>query len=246
MKNKLRTHRILFMSIGTECFLILFVSLANKFNGLTYAFFYNFMYGLVFSVLVPICCANQNNETLASFGIKKLHFRQYLVLLIFVVFSLGGQLLPLITAERKPELSLLKICFFPLIMTTFFEEFVFRGFLQTRIEKQYGRAIAVLFSGLLFSLYHIGYPGFRSFRDLLLLFAVGMGFAFAYQLSDNNFIVSYFVNLPNALLTYLLKSEQFPPFTKTTPLFAGITIAAIGIILKTTISASSRAAKAPH
>lgn len=108
---------------------------------------------------------------------------------------------------------------------------MFRGFFQTRPEKQYGTVTAILLSGLLFSLYHIGYPGFRSLPDLLLLFAVGIGFALAYKLSDNNLIAVYFVNLPNAFLTYILKSEQFPLFTESTPVFALITIVLIAIII---------------
>ena len=48
------------------------------------------------------------------------------------------------------------------------------------------------------------------FEDILLLFAVGIGFAAAYKLSGNNLIVAYFVNLPNAFVTYMLKFKQFP------------------------------------
>ena len=65
----------------------------------------------------------------------------------------------------------------PLIMTTFFEEFLFRGFVQSRVEKLFGCFPAIFVSGMMFSLYHIGYPGFRTWEDLLLLFAVGIGFA---------------------------------------------------------------------
>lgn len=71
----------------------------------------------------------------------------------------------------------------PLIMTTFFEEFLFRGFFQSKFEKEFGALPAIFVSGLMFSLYHLGYPGFCSFGDILLLFAVGIGFATAYKLS---------------------------------------------------------------
>ena len=115
----------------------------------------------------------------------------------------------------------------PLIMTTFFEEFLFRGFIQTRIEKRYGWLIAILVSGLMFSLYHLGYPGFRTWGDILLLFAVGIGFACAYKLSGNNLIVAYFVNLPNAFVTYILKCNQFPIMSTSSTIAAIVTIAVI-------------------
>ncbi len=83
----------------------------------------------------------------------------------------------------------------------------------------------------MFSLYHLGYPGFRTVGDMLLLFAVGLGFAIAYKLSDNNLIVSYFVNLPNAFVTYMLKSEQFPLFDKGAVIYAIITTVIIAVIL---------------
>ena len=125
---------------------------------------------------------------------------------------------------------LLPVGIVPLIMTTFFEEFLFRGFVQSRIEQQYGWEPAILLSGAMFSLYHTGYPGFRSMEDLLLLFAVGLGFAAAYRLSDNNLFVSYFVNLPNAFITYVLKYEQFPMMSISSVIAAVITLLLIGLI----------------
>ncbi len=67
-------------------------------------------------------------------------------------------------------------------------------------------------------------------EDLLLLFAVGLGFAAAYRLSDNNLFVSYFVNLPNAFITYVLKYEQFPMMSISSVIAAVITLLLIGLI----------------
>lgn len=103
--------------------------------------------------------------------------------------------------------------------------------MQTRLEKQYGWIPAVLLSGLMFSAYHLGYPGFRSVQSLLVLLAVGIGFALSYKLSDNNLIVSYFVNLPNSILIYMLTSAQFPHFDRSTPIAAAITVVLIPIII---------------
>lgn len=160
-------------------------------------------------------------------GIKKLGKRQFIVLIAFVVFSIGGQLIPMIIEDQQIPWHLLPIGIAPLIMTTFFEEFLFRGFIQGRIEQQFGWLPAIIISGLMFSLYHLGYPGFRTFEDLLILFAVGIGFAVAYKLSDNNLFVSYFVNLPNAFVTYILKHKQFPTMALSSTIAAVITLALI-------------------
>lgn len=116
-------------------------------------------------------------------------------------------------------------------MTAFFEEFLIRGFLQPRLEKQFGAVVAIIVSGLLFALYHIGYSGFRTVSDILLLFAVGIGFAVSFKLAKNNLIVSYFINLPNAFITYILKYEQFPKITVLSTVYAAITIFFIVVFL---------------
>ena len=63
------------------------------------------------------------------------------------------------------------------------------------------------------------------------LFAVGVGFAAAYKLSGNNLIVSFFVNLPNAFVTYILKYEQFPVMRVSSTIAAAVTLVLIGLIL---------------
>ena len=102
--------------------------------------------------------------------------------------------------------------------------------MQSRVEQQFGWFPAILVSGIMFSFYHLGYPGFRTIGDILLLFAVGLGFAIAYKLSDNNVIVSYFVNLPNAFVTYMLKFEQFPVMNLSATVVGVITLILIMLI----------------
>ena len=160
----------------------------------------------------------------ASIGIKKLGIQQFIVLVCFVGFSVGGQLIPKIVTGEQIPWHLLPMGIVPLIMTTFFEEFLFCGFMQNRVEQQFGWLPAILVSGLMFSLYHLGYPGFRTLGDILLLFGVGLGFAIAYKLSGNILIVSYFVNLPNAFVTYMLKYNQFPTMKFNSTIAAIITL----------------------
>ena len=231
----MKNHKILFYSVAIVIAIIAVIALANSFIGAgnyVSAWFYvlyNLGYGILLSTLIPLWLIYKEKEGLQSLGFKKIGIRQIIVILGFVIFSIGGQMIPLDISSINFEV--LSLGFVPLVMTTFFEEFLFRGYMQTRFEKQYGWIFAVLLSGFLFSIYHLGYPGFRTIVDTLILFAVGIGFALAFKLSGGNVIVSYFVNLPNAFLTYILKFEQFPAFDNNTPIIAGITIAFIILIL---------------
>ncbi len=207
------THKLktVFLCAAVEIVLIVCVGVANlRPDPLSYFLFYNILYGIVSSFVLPLCLLRKEENLFDLIGVKAVGKKQITVLSVFVVFSVGGQLIPIAANGGIIPWDLLPVGVIPLIMTTFFEEFLFRGFFQNRLEKDFGALPAILVSGLMFSLYHIGYPGFRTVGDILLLFAVGVGFAIAYRLSGNNLIVAYFVNLPNAFVTYMLKFEQFP------------------------------------
>ncbi|MBR3813878.1 MAG: CPBP family intramembrane metalloprotease [Spirochaetaceae bacterium] len=223
--------KLLFLCVGMEILLIVFVAIANfKPAPVLYFVFYNLGYGVLSSCLLVLYLLRKEKASLASIGIKRLGARQFVVLGAYIVFSVGGQLIPKLFAGEQIPWQLLPIGIVPLIMTTFFEEFVFRGFVQGRIERTFGLIPAIIISGLMFSLYHLGYPGFRTMGDIFLLFAVGSGFAIAYKLSDNNLFVSYFVNLPNAFITYILKNKQFPSMNFSSTIAAFITVILISVI----------------
>lgn len=217
--------KLLFLCVGMEILLIVFVAIANfKPAPVLYFVFYNLGYGVLSSCLLVLYLLWKEKASLASVGIKKLGARQFVVLGAYIFFSVGGQLIPKLFAGEQIPWQLLPVGIVPLIMTTFFEEFVFRGFVQGRVERTFGLIPAIIISGLMFSLYHLGYPGFRTMGDIFLLFAVGSGFAIAYKLSDNNLFVSYFANLPNAFVTYMLKNKQFPVMNEASTIAAVITI----------------------
>ena len=180
--------------------------------------------------MVPLFLLRKEKNLLYSMGVKPFGKKQIAVLLLFVVFSIGGQLIPIVVTGKIIPWRLLPMGVIPLIMTTFFEEFLFRGFFQNEFEKNFGVLPAILISGLMFSLYHIGYPGFRTFGNILLLFAVGVGFAVAFKLSDNNLIVAYFLNLPNAFVTYILKFDQFPIMEISSIIASTITLCIIIVV----------------
>ena len=185
--------KLLFLCVGMEILLIVFVAIANfKPAPVLYFVFYNLGYGVLSSCLLVLYLLRKEKASLAYVGIKKPGARQFVVLGAYIFFSVGGQLIPKLFAGEQIPWQLLPMGIVPLIMTTFFEEFVFRGFVQGRVEQNFGWFPAIIVSGMMFSLYHLGYPGFRTMGDIFLLFAVGSGFAIAYKLSDNNLFVSYF------------------------------------------------------
>lgn len=226
--NKIKT---IFMASILEVLLVLCVGGANLLLKPIYYFcFYNVLYGILFSFLIPLFLLQKEENVFDFLGIKALGKKQVFILVVFIAFSVGGQIIPIVTKGGIIPWNLLPMGLVPLIMTTFFEEFLFRGFFQNKFEKEFGTITAILISGLMFSLYHVGYPGFRTFEDILLLFAVGIGFAAAYKLSGNNLIVAYFVNLPNAFVTYMLKFEQFPKMTMYSTMASIITLCIILVV----------------
>ncbi len=231
--NKFKT---VFTCIAIEVMLIICVGAANIYpKPLNYFFFYNILYGMVFSFILPLFLLRKEENLFDLIGVKAVGKIQIIVLAVFIVVSVGGQLIPIAANGGIIPWNLLPAGVIPLIMTTFFEEFLFRGFFQNKFEKDFGVLPAIFISGLMFSLYHIGYPGFRTFGDILLLFVVGIGFAAAYKLSGNNFFVVYFVNLSNAFVTYMLKFEQFPVMEMSSTIAGIITlfiIAAVYIVLR--------------
>lgn len=96
-----KTKLILFCVV-VEVMLIASVALANlNPTPVLYFLFYNLMYGLVFSFLVPLYFMHKKRETLSLVGIKKMGVRQVVVLIVFAAFSIGGQLIPMIVASPQ-------------------------------------------------------------------------------------------------------------------------------------------------
>ncbi|MDR3593621.1 type II CAAX endopeptidase family protein [Clostridium sp.] len=223
---------LLIISFTLMGMIILSVALGNFLGGIGNYFFYQIIYCVVISVCIPIYYfRKEDNGDVSLLGIKKLRFIDYAIIIGFLVFSLGGSLKSV--KFQDINFALLPLSIAPLILTTFSEEFFFRGFLQIRFEKAFGTTSAIIVSGLTFGTYHLGYPGFRSIEQITTLFFVGIMFALSFKLSKNNVIVSYFVNLPNAYLQYLLKTQQFPyiNFTKQATIITIFLIVITGFIV---------------
>lgn len=222
-------YEIILISLLLVLLIISVNSLACYLGDNWFFLFYHLCYGIILSLAVPIYYAKTKEQLIySSFGIKKVKQKDFAIVLALIIFSIGGQLINLDLKTIRFDLFSLSIA--PLLMTTFFEEFLFRGFMQTRFEKAFGLIPAIVLSGFVFSIYHLGYPGFRSANEIVLLFFVGIMFAIAFKVSDNNLIVSYFVNLPNAFLTYMVNHQKFPNFNLTAAI---VSIIAIFIIILT-------------
>ncbi len=211
METKNAQSKLWFI-IVIELLVIGAVCLASRLGGVFYYLFYHLGYGIGLSILAPLVYVfYYERKSFSSLGIKPVTWRSVAVAALFIAISIGGQL-----SGRRPVMpsALAMACAtIPLIMTTFFEEFLFRGFFQTRLEARWGPIPAIIGSGLAFSLYHAGYPPFREIHLLLTLLAVGIMFALSFKLARNNLFTSFAVNLPNAVLTYLYTPASFPNFT---------------------------------
>ena len=126
--------------------------------------------------------------------------------LIFVIISVPWRIVG--KGLIFPEESLMIYTCTALVMSTFFEEVFFRGFIQTRFERAFGILPAIVLSGLTFSLFHLGYPGYRNLNQLIILFLVGMFFALAFR-TTNNIITSFTLNLPHAIIHFIEKQTYF-------------------------------------
>lgn len=230
MKEK---SKLLITSFILMFMIILSIGIGNYLGGIGNYFFYHIVFCIIISVCIPIYYfRKEDNGDLSHLGIKKLRIIDYIIIIGFVAFSIGGSLKG--TNIKNINFGLLPLCIAPFIMSTICEEFFFRGFLQIRFEKAFGAIPAVIISGFAFGLYHLGYPCLRNFGLITTLIFVGIMFALSFKLSKNNLIVSYFVNLPNAYMQYLLYPEHFPyeNFTLPATIISIVIICIIGFILK--------------
>lgn len=148
--------RIVVFCVVAELCIIIAIAIATQFSGWLFGVFYNGLYGLVLSAGIPIYLLRKAGEDFSAVGVKKPGPRQYVVLAVFVVLSIGGQLLPKIIAGERIPWDVLPMAIVPLIMTTFFEEFFSRlcadevgaGFWMRRCDPGICAAVCALSSGI--------------------------------------------------------------------------------------------------
>jgi len=84
-------------------------------------------------------------------------------------------------------LSLTALMVVMVVFVGFGEELVFRGILQTRVQKRTGPILAILFSALMFSIMHSGYS---NYEYLVYVFGVGMLLGYCYFKTRNLIFVA--------------------------------------------------------
>ena len=220
------------VALGAFTACVLANTIANLFTGNLFYLFYQGMFGLGICIFFPIWYIGKiKKEPLESIGLTfKGWPKAIFIAVLLLALSIPGQLMNkhiLFPSAGK----FLFICI-ALIMSTLFEELFFRGFLQTRFEDALGIIPAIILSGITFALYHLGYPKFRSMELMITMFFVGTYFAIAFRLTKN-VITSYVVNLPHAIVIYILRPQIFPDFNQRVALvsFSVIVISITMIIL---------------
>lgn len=68
-----------------------------------------------------------------------------------------------------------------ILVSGFFEAVFFRGFIQLTFERGFGIIPGILIGSIMYSLYHIGYPGWATVQNILSLFLVGMVYAVVFR-----------------------------------------------------------------
>jgi uncharacterized protein len=190
-------------------FLIVFLNIfANFFKQAPFFFvLYQGVLILGAGIVAPLWYIRITKQRIASIGLTLTHWKKAVAYGLFlacvsVPWRLAG------THISTIEFGVLVSTGISLMMTSFFEEVFFRGFIQTRFEKAYGAVPAIIVSALTFSLYHLGYPDYRNPNLLFVLFLVGLFFAVAFRIT-NNVITSFLVNLPHALISFIENGSYF-------------------------------------
>lgn len=236
----------LLVALGAFVACILANTTANLFTGNLFYLFYQGIFGLGICILLPLLYVRViKKEPLESIGLTTNGWLKALfIAILLVAISIPGQL---INKEISfPSTSKFIFISIALIMSTLFEEVFFRGFLQTKFEKALGIIPAILLSGIVFALYHLGYPKFRSMEQIITMFLVGTFFAIAFRLT-NNVITSFTVNLPNAIVTYILRPQIFPDFNQRMALFSlPVILIAIAVIILAKIKEKQNTSPVPQ
>ena len=183
---------------------------------------YHFTFAIGVCIVLPtwyhaVACGRPLHEiglTLARWR------RDVAVGVAFIVFTLTPRLGEIDTLPAAPALVWLAAA---MCLSTLFEEVFFRGFLQTTVQRALGIVPALVLSSLAFSLYHVGYgPEWREPARLIQLFFVGLMFGVAFQ-TTGSVVTSFTLNLPHAIVTFMLEDEYFDAGTAAVSVVAVLT-----------------------
>lgn len=91
--NKVKT---IFAALTLEVLLVFCIGCANLLLKPIYYFcFYNVLYSILLSFLVPLFLLRKEENVFDFLGIKALGKKQIFILVVFIAFSVGGQIIPI-------------------------------------------------------------------------------------------------------------------------------------------------------
>lgn len=147
--------------------------------------FLSFAAALLLGVVGPIVYVVwRRGGSLAALGLRTDNWRETALLaLLFAgvqfALTLWGVGLPNY-ADWVPLLAMA-------LVVGVFESIFFRGFIQTRLEVQFGHVGGVLSAAALYGLYHVGYGMGAS--EMVFLFGLGVVYAVAFAIPRNVFVL---------------------------------------------------------
>ncbi len=104
---------------------------------------------------------------------------------------------PVITQKHYPQFYGL---FRTVVLAPFFEELFFRGVVLNKVKEKYSAIVAILFSSILFAIYHM------DFEQAIIAFFAGLIYGYIYIKKDNLSIV-VLIHLLNNLAFFFLKDK---------------------------------------
>jgi membrane protease YdiL (CAAX protease family) len=161
------------------------------------------LYRRVLEVILPLVYILISKNNRASLGVCIKKSRMHIFLLLPGIIFLAIWLFYLKNMNLEIILRALKI----IIFTGFAQELFYRGFLQTRAEKTFGPWKGLVFSSLIFTIYHsisklVLFPGdlWSWLKDYPFLFIFGMIMGFYFQKTRSVIPIAFYHGMWDVVL----------------------------------------------
>lgn len=178
-------------------------------------------------------------RSLGAIGITK--HKLALSLILGVILTVAQYFLTLKNIEIPGLYEMIPLVTMALAVGLY-ENIFYRGWVQLRMEEYFGIIPAILLSGIIYTLYHIGYGMTAS--EMKILFIVGIVYSTIFRLTGNIFILYPLLTPTGALFTQLQEGLRLP-FPATYG-FADVILAIIvGLVIVNRISKKSSASIMP-
>ena len=161
---------------------------------------------VAFGVTVPLVWNTLiMKRSLSNLGLKK--DKLIVSIILGIVFSVIQYFLTIRNIETPAIRELIPLLTMALAVG-FYENIFYRGWVQLRMEESFGILPGILFSAVIYSLYHIGY-GMTS-SELITLFIVGLVYSSIFRLTSNIFILFPLLTPTGALFSQIKEGLKLP------------------------------------